>query len=76
MERCCSKSSINLWNRLKEKLRNKVDSWSCGNELNLIEINELELLDNIKFIYEKRKEVILSLNDDLENIFESDYFIL
>jgi hypothetical protein len=61
-------NSINLWNRLKEKLKNKVEY--CGNELDLIEINKLELLDNIKLVYEKRKDVILSLNDDLEKIYE------
>jgi len=63
-------NSINLWNRLKEKLKNKVEY--CGNELNLIEINEIKLLDNIKLVYEKRKEVTLIVNEEKENISESD----
>jgi hypothetical protein len=63
-------NSINPWNRLKEKLKNKVEY--CGNELNLIEIIELELLDNIKLVYEKRKDIILIENIELCEISESD----
>ena len=54
--------SVNIWNRLKEKLRKKVEY--CGNEMNLIDINENDFIDTIKLVYDKRKEIIISENND------------
>ena len=54
--------SVNIWNRLKEKLRKKVEY--CGNEINLIDINENDFIDTIKLVYDKRKEIIISDNND------------
>ena len=54
--------SVNIWNRLKEKLRKKVEY--CGNEMNLIDINENDFIDTIKLVYDKRKEMIISENND------------
>ena len=53
--------SVNLWNRLKEKLRKKVEY--CGNEMNLIDINENDFIDTIKNVYDKRKEIIIEENN-------------
>ena len=55
-------NSKNLWHRLKEKLKKKVEY--CGNEMNLIDITE-ELWNTIKLVYDKRKEV--TINDDIES---------
>ena len=59
-------NSVNIWNRLKEKLRKKVEY--CGNEMNLLEINEIDFIDTIKIVYDKRKEIIIEENnsDDSE----------
>ena len=54
--------SVNIWNRLKEKLRKKVEY--CGNEMNLIDINENDFIDTIKLVYDKRKEIIISDNNE------------
>ena len=54
--------SVNIWNRLKEKLKKKVEY--CGNEMNLIDINENDFIDTIKLVYDKRKEIIISDNND------------
>jgi len=54
--------SVNIWNRLKEKLKKKVEY--CGNEMNLIDINENNFIDTIKLVYDKRKEIIISDNND------------
>jgi len=54
--------SVNIWNRLKEKLRKKVEY--CGNEMNLIDINENDFIDTIKLVYDKRKEIIINENND------------
>jgi hypothetical protein len=59
-------NSKNLWHRLKEKLKKKVEY--CGNEMNLIDITEEELWNTIKLVYDKRKEVII----DVDNIIDSD----
>ena len=59
-------NSKNLWHRLKEKLKKKVEY--CGNEMNLIDITEEELWNTIKLVYDKRKEVII----DIDNIIDSD----
>jgi len=56
-------NSKNLWHRLKEKLKKKVEY--CGNEMNLIDITEEELWNTIKLVYDKRKEV--TINDDIES---------
>ena len=53
--------SVNLWNRLKETLKKKVEY--CGNEMNLIDINEIEFIDIIKNVYDKRKEIIIEENN-------------
>jgi len=60
-------NSVNIWNRLKEKLRKKVEY--CGNEMNLLEINETDFIDTIKIVYDKRKEIIIKDNnsDDSED---------
>ena len=50
---------------VEEKLKKKVEY--CGNELNLLEINEIELLDNIKLVYEKRKEIVIEIDDNVED---------
>jgi hypothetical protein len=39
-------NSKNLWHRLKEKLKKKVEY--CGNEMNLIDITEEELWHRLK----------------------------
>ena len=54
--------SVNIWNRLKEKLRKKVEY--CGNEMNLIDINENDFIDTIKLVYDKRKEIIISEDNE------------
>ena len=56
-------NSKNIWHRLKEKLKKKVEY--CGNEMNLIDITEEELWNTIKLVYDKRKEV--TINDDIES---------
>jgi hypothetical protein len=61
-------NSINLFNRLKEKLKKKLEY--CGNEMNLIDITEEELWNTIKLVYDKRKEVII--DDDVESNSNSD----
>ena len=61
-------NSKNLWHRLKEKLKKKVEY--CGNEMNLIDITEEELWNTIKLVYDKRKEV--TINDDIESNSNSD----
>ena len=61
-------NSKNLWHRLKEKLKRKVEY--CGNEMNLIDITEEELWDTIKLVYDKRKEVII--DDDSNSNYDSD----
>ena len=61
-------NSINLFNRLKEKLKKKLEY--CGNELNLIDITELELWNTIKLVYDKRKEV--TIDNDIESNSNSD----
>ena len=61
-------NSKNIWHRLKEKLKKKVEY--CGNEMNLIDITEEELWNTIKLVYDKRKEVII--NDDVESNNNSD----
>jgi hypothetical protein len=53
-------NSVNIWNRLKEKLENQVDY--RGNKLNLISITESNFIDMLKDVYEKRKDV--SINDN------------
>ena len=55
-------NSVNLWNRSKEKLRKKVEY--CGNEMNLIEINEDEFINTIKLVYDKRKEIVIDENNN------------
>ena len=55
-------NSVNLWNRLKEALRKKVEY--CGNEMNLININEEQFIETIRDIYEKRKFVNIKDNQD------------
>jgi hypothetical protein len=62
-------NAVNLWNRLKEKLKKSVEY--CGNEMNLISINENEFIEIIKDIYEKRKLVLLDYTSN-NNISESD----
>jgi len=54
--------SVNIWNRLKEKLKKKVEY--CGNEMNLIDINENDFIDTIKLVYDKRKEILISENNE------------
>uniref|UniRef100_A0A6C0EDC4 DUF3627 domain-containing protein n=1 Tax=viral metagenome TaxID=1070528 RepID=A0A6C0EDC4_9ZZZZ len=61
-------NSKNLWNRLKEKLKKKVEY--CGNEMNLIDITEEELWNTIKLVYDKRKEV--TIDNDVESNSNSD----
>ena len=53
-------NSVNICNRLKEKLDDKVDY--CGNKLKLLSISEATFINMLKEVYEKRKEV--SINDD------------
>jgi hypothetical protein len=53
-------NSVNVWNRLKENLENKVEY--CGNKLNLISISESTFIDMLKEVYDKRKEV--GITDD------------
>lgn len=57
-------NSVNLWNRLKEALKKKVDY--CGNEMNLINVNEEQFIETIRDIYEKRKFVDIKYNQDEE----------
>ena len=54
-------NAVNLWNRLKEQLSESVDY--CGNEMNLIDINEIEFINIIKDIYEKRKYIEIENNN-------------
>jgi hypothetical protein len=61
-------NSKNLWHRLKEQLRKKVEY--CGNEMNLIDITEKELWNTIKLVYDKRKEV--TIDEDIESNNNSD----
>ena len=63
-------NSKNLWHRLKEKLRKKVEY--CGNEMNLIDITEEELWNTIKLVYDKRKEVIIDDIEEFNSNSESD----
>jgi hypothetical protein len=56
-------NAVNLWNRLKEQLNESVDY--CGNEMNLIDINEIEFINIIKNIYEERKYIEIE-NNNLE----------
>ena len=63
-------NSKNLWHRLKEKLKKKVEY--CGNEMNLIDITEEELWNTIKLVYDKRKEVIIDINNIIETDSNSD----
>ena len=63
-------NSKNLWHRLKEKLKKKVEY--CGNEMNLIDITEEELWNTIKLVYDKRKEVIIDINNTIETDSNSD----
>jgi len=53
-------NSVNLWIGLKESLKKKVEY--CGNEMNLISINEDQFINTIKDVYEKRKLVDM-IND-------------
>jgi hypothetical protein len=53
-------NSVNVWNRLKENLENKVEY--CGNKLNLISISESTFIDMLKEVYDKRKEI--GITDD------------
>jgi len=63
-------NSKNLWHRLKEKLRKKVEY--CGNEMNLIDITEQELWDTIKLVYDKRKEVTIDDTEEYNSNSDSD----
>jgi hypothetical protein len=54
-------NAVNLWNRLKEQLNESVDY--CGNEMNLIDINEIEFINIIKNIYEERKYIEIENNN-------------
>ena len=58
-------NSVNLWNRSKEKLRKKVEY--CGNEMNLIEINEDEFINTINIVYDKRKEITIDENNNVSD---------
>ena len=63
-------NSVNLWNRLKEQLNKSVEY--CGNELNLLNINEDEFIKIIKDIYEKRKIINIEYNNfDTDTNFSS-----
>ncbi len=42
---------------IKEELKNNIDS--CGNRLNLINMNEIEFKIKIHEIYNKRKNIII-----------------
>jgi hypothetical protein len=63
-------NSKNLWHRLKEKLRKKVEY--CGNEMNLIDITEEELWNTIKLVYDKRKEVTIDDTEEYNSNSDSD----
>ena len=59
-------NSVNIWNRLKEFTKNKVEY--CGNELKLLSIDDSEFIRIINQVYDKRKDIII---DDEEEY--SDY---
>ena len=59
-------NSVNIWNRLKEFTKNKVEY--CGNELKLLSIDDSEFIRIINQVYDKRKNIII---DDEEEY--SDY---
>ena len=48
-------NSVNIWNRLIEKLDDSVEY--CGNKLKLLSISEATFINMLKEVYEKRKEV-------------------
>ena len=50
-------NSSNIWHRIKEKLKNKIEY--CGNEMNLKNIDECVYIDIIKEIYNDRKNISL-----------------
>jgi hypothetical protein len=58
-------NSVNLWNRLKEQLSKSVEY--CGNEMNLINISEVEFINIIKDIYEKRKYIDIENNSEIDS---------
>ena len=59
-------NSVNIWNRLKEFTKNKVEY--CGNELKLLSIDDSKFIRIINQVYDKRKDIII---DDEEEY--SDY---
>ena len=63
-------NSVNIWNRLKEKLEDKVDY--CGNKLNLLSITETTFIDMLKEVYEKRKEVSIENDSNSEEYSDQD----
>ena len=63
-------NSVNVWNRLKENLVDKVEY--CGNKLNLISINESEFIDMLKEVYDKRKDVITIDDNNSEEYSDQD----
>ena len=46
-----------LWCLIKEELKDKIDS--CGNRLNLLNIDESQFKIKINDIYNKRKNIII-----------------
>jgi len=57
-------NAVNLWNRLNEHLRKKVEK--CGNEMNLISITEEQFITTITDVYEKRKLINITNDSDSE----------
>ena len=50
-------NSVNLWQRLKEVTRDKVEF--CGNELKLLTIEDNDLIETITKVYNERKSILL-----------------
>jgi hypothetical protein len=63
-------NSVNIWNRLKEKLKDQVDY--CGNELNLISISETNFIDMLKEVYDKRKDIVIINDSNSEEYSDED----
>ena len=55
-------NAVNLWNRLKETLKKKVEF--CLNNVNLIDIKQEEFVETINKIYDNRKVVNVDSDED------------
>jgi excinuclease UvrABC ATPase subunit len=54
-------NSVNLWNRLKESLENKIEYEN--NKLNLLNITENEFITVVNKVYEERKDISIDESD-------------